>query len=117
MDEQVKEPVLEVEQQEEPKLTKKQQEKREKEQKQYWNSMITRAEAYEMMGQAVMREQEKLQMIYVQIRTMADVLIEKGIISEEELNERSKEVIAELFDANPTARDDYEKEKEEGDEE
>jgi hypothetical protein len=118
MAEQVKEPVLEVEeQQEEPKLTKKQQEKREREQKQYWNSMITRKEAYEMVGQAIMREQEKLQMIYVQVRTMADLLIEKSIVTEEELNDRSKKVIEELFDANPTARDDYEKEKEEGSQE
>jgi phage terminase large subunit GpA-like protein len=97
-----------------PKLTKRQQEKQEKEAKQYWNTMISRKEAYEMVGQAVMREQEKLQMIYVQIRTMADVLIEKGVLTEDELNERSKIVIEELFGANPTARDDYEKEKEEG---
>jgi hypothetical protein len=110
---------LEIEQvqeevQEEPKLTKKQQEKKEKEMKQYWNKLLTRKEVTEIVGQAVMREQEKLQMIYVQIRTMADVLIEKGVLTEDELNERSKIVIEELFGANPTARDDYEKEKEEG---
>lgn len=102
-----------VEQTEEnAKLTKKQQEKQEKESKKYWGTMISRKEAYEMVGQAIMREQEKLQMIYVQVRTMADLIIEKGIVTEAELNDRSKAVIEELFDANPTARDDYEKEKE-----
>lgn len=117
-EEQVQTPILEVEeQQEETKLTKKQQEKREKEQKQYWNSMITRKEAYELIGQVTMREQEKLQLIYVQCRTIADILIEKGVVTEDELNELSKKVIEELFEANPTARDDYEKEKEEGNEE
>jgi hypothetical protein len=104
----------EVQEEQNPKLTKKQQEKQEKDAKKYWNTMISRKEAYEMVGQAVMREQEKFQMLYVQCRTIADLLIAKEVVTEEELNDLSKKVIEELFDANPTPRDDYEKEKEEG---
>jgi intergrase/recombinase len=111
------EPKLEAEQVENTELTQKQREKQEREAKKYWNTMITRQQAHQIVGEAIMREQEKTQMLYVQTRTLADILIAKGIVTEEELNEISKTVIKDLFDADPTPKSDAKKKKEEGNEE
>lgn len=90
-------------------LSKKQQEKQEKQAKAYWNTMISRKEAYEMVQAAVEPLSQQMQLLFVQNRTLLELLDKKGIATEQEINDASREVLISIFGEPPTD----EKEKEE----
>ncbi len=92
------EPQVEVK---ETELSKKQLEKQEKQAKAYWNSMITRKEAFEMVQASAQESDQRLQMLLIQNRTLLEMLQLKGIATEEEINEHSKQVIESIFGPAP----------------
>jgi len=84
--------------------TKKQQEKEQKQLQAYWNSMITRRQAYQMVQEAVAsmgQMSQQLQLLMIQNRTLLEMLSEKGIATEEEINEHSKKVMESIFGPMP----------------
>lgn len=91
------------------KKTKKQLEKEERDAKRYWNSMITRREAYEEIQQAIEPLSQQMQLLFVQNRTLIELIEKKGIATVDEINEFSKTVLESIFGTPPTD----EKEKEE----
>ena len=95
-----------------PKLTAKQQEKLKAKTEKAWNTMITRREAYEMMQKAIAPTEERMQMLFIQNRTLLELIVNKGIATEEDINELSKTVIESIFGTPPT--DEKEKEEENG---
>ena len=77
--------------------TPKQIAKEKKQVEAYWNSMVTRKEAQARINQAIDDEQHKLRMMYIQLKTMTKVLIDKGLVTEEQLDAMSIGVAEELF--------------------
>jgi hypothetical protein len=84
-----------------PKLTEKQRKKLEQRQKQYWNSMITRAEAFDMVENAVRVSTQQNKLLSVQVKALTKFIIDKGLGTEEELNEIAKQVMDELYGPPP----------------
>jgi DNA-binding NtrC family response regulator len=92
--------------------TEKQLAKEKKQSEQYWNSMITRRECADMIKGAVEQEtdrisgilQERMTLLYIQIKTLSEYIKSTGV-TEEQLNEISKPIIAELF-PSPVKADD-----------
>ena len=78
-------------------LTPKQKEKQEKQAKAYWNTMISRKEAYEMVQAGLQQTEQRLQLLLIQNRTLLEILQIKDIATEEEIKEHSKEVITSIF--------------------
>lgn len=78
-------------------LTPNQQAKEEAKAKKYWNTMVSRKEAYEMVNGATNALSQQLQLLMIQNRTLLEILGKKGIATEEEINEHSKEVIESIF--------------------
>jgi hypothetical protein len=93
-----------------PKLTAKQVEKLEAKKQREWNKMISRKEAYEMLEKAFVDSDQRMQMLFIQNRTLTELIINKGIATEEEINELSKTVIESIFGTPPV--DEKEKEEE-----
>lgn len=89
----------------EPKqLSRKQQEKEQKRIDNYWNAMITRKQAYQMVQEVVAnmgQMSQQLQLLMIQNRTLLEMLSEKGIATEEEINEHSKKVMESIFGPMP----------------
>ena len=98
-----------------PKLTEKQRKKLEQREKQYWDSMITRREAYEMVESAVKIASQQNKLLLLQVQTLTKFLVEKRLTTMDELNELSKSVADELY-GKPPELEEKEK-KEEGSEE
>lgn len=89
--------------------SKKQLEKAAKQEKDYWNGMITRQEAKDLVVGLLAQEQEKLRMMYISVTTTLEALKQKGIVTDDELAEISKPIIEALYGPATTG----EKEKEE----
>jgi hypothetical protein len=85
-----------------PELTEKQRAKLEAKKQKAWNTMITRKEAYEMVNKALQETEYKLQMLFVQNRTLLELLDKKGIATEQEIDDMSKSVIESIFGPPPT---------------
>jgi hypothetical protein len=94
-----------------PKLTEKQRKKLEQREKQYWKSMITRAEAYEMVESAVRVATQQNKLLLVQVRTLTEFILEKGLGTKEELNQISKRIMDEMYGPPPELKTEQ---KEEG---
>jgi len=88
-----------------PVLTPAQQKKKEEQAKKYWNTMITRAEAYGMVQQAVQQNvqqavnsyEDRIRMFYVTIRSLTEIMIEKNMITPEEMDTKGKAILEEIF--------------------
>ncbi len=80
-------------------LTEKQRKKQEAKAKQYWNTTITRKEAMEMVQDVTGELNQRLQLLMIQNRTLLEILGVKGVATEEEINEHSKQVIESIFGA------------------
>lgn len=93
----------------ESELSKKQQAKKDKENEKFWNTMISRKEAFGMVNEAMNnmsvaldQQNEKINIFLIQSKTFERLLIEKGIIaSEEELDAISVKVMEDLYGSNP----------------
>lgn len=83
----------------------KQQEKEEKKAKEFWNGMITRKEAYEMVQDTYAQMQQQLQLLMIQNRTLLEMFTKKGIATEQEINDHSKEVMESIFGPLDTSVD------------
>lgn len=80
--------------------------KEEKKRQQYLNSMITRKEAFEMLEYQRQNFDMQLAVIYVQVKTLSDLLIKHNITTVEELEATSAEVMNEMQNVNPEAKSD-----------
>jgi len=94
-----------------PVLTEKQKAKAERDAKNYWNGMITRKEAREKIQEAVDPFRQQAQMLMVQNLSLLGILSEKGIATEEEINNYSIKVMEDIYgpmDTKEEARTDEE---------
>lgn len=91
--------------------TATQQEREAKKQERYWNSMITRKEAFQMVDRAVQAEEEKLRLIFIQAKTLTNFLVSKGLCTLEELDELSKPIVEEIYGKPPEQSNTEESEK------
>ena len=82
-------------------LTPKQQEKKDKEDKKYWNGMVTRKELAGLMQANGKEIESRLQILYVQNATLLEVFKAKGLISEQDMIDASKKVMEDLFGILP----------------
>src|SRR5690606_554319 len=82
--------------------TVRQREKEEQKAKEYWNTMISRREAYEMVQETYANLAQQFQLLMVQNTTLLEILAEKGVATAEEINEHSKVVIESMFGPVPT---------------
>lgn len=80
----------------------KAREKEEAEAKKYWNTMITRKEAYQMVQETYGNLIQQQQLLMVQNTTLLEILAQKGVATAEEINEHSKKVIESMFGPVPT---------------
>jgi len=80
-----------------PVLTDKQKAKQERDAKNYWNGMITRREAHEKIQEAIDPFRQQAQMLMVQNLSLLGILSEKGIATEEEINNYSIGVMKEIY--------------------
>lgn len=95
--------------QEPTELSEKQKAKEAKKNEAFWNSMITRKEAFAMMNEglnnmstALDAQNEKINIFLIQAKTFERLLINKGIVIDiNELDKLSVEVMDELFGSNP----------------
>jgi len=82
-------------------IDSKQVEKQRKKEERYWNTMISRKEAKNMVEETLEANLqgtlEKLQALYVQIRAVQEILIKTNVTTVDELNNKAKEIIEELF--------------------
>ena len=86
----------------------KKKEKEDKKAKEFWNGMISRRDSYNMVQETykhIMGEQQQtqqqLQFLMIQNRTLLEILAEKGIATEAEINEHSKKVMESIFGPMP----------------
>lgn len=80
-----------------PKVAARLQKKQEARAKQHWNGVPTRAEVYSLMQETVGQSDERMRVLYVTVRSLSDVLISKGLVTKEELEKRSREIMIELY--------------------
>ena len=86
-----------------PVKTQKQLDKEAKQEKLYWNSMITREEARTMVLSALGEIEDKVRMMFVSTSTIMNALLQKGLVTAEELDEISKPIVQALYGMTPQA--------------
>lgn len=89
----------------------KQAEKQRKKDEAYMNSMITRREAMDLVKGAVAPHEERERLLFIQVKTLANLLIERGMVTREELDELSLPVVGEIYGEQAVER--IKKQKEE----
>lgn len=87
-------------------MTSRQAEKMRQQAKQYWKGMVSRAEAKEMVQSSVTPLIDQNRMLYIQVKTLTELLKDRLGVTEEELNELSKPVIVSIFGSAPVAEEE-----------
>lgn len=103
-------PMTELEKARAEKQEQKRKEKEEKAAKEYWGTMISRREAYEMFDEGFKIFKQNLTLADIKVATLAKLLVDKGVMTMEEIEEYSKKMVEEVFGPIP------EEPKPEGDE-
>lgn len=80
-----------------PQKTAKQQERERKQEERYWNSMISRSEARDIVIAMQQQQDEKLRMLFVSVSSIIQVLKDKNVCTQEELDAFAKPVIQSLY--------------------
>lgn len=83
----------------------REKEAQEKRDKQFWDSLITRKEAYELSSNVsnnvvmehMSRLEDRLRILYVSIRTISDLLVEKGILTDEDIKAKGRAIMEEIY--------------------
>ena len=81
-------------------ITRRMVKEQEKE-RQYWNSMIKRSEARDLVLAATRNSDEKMRLLYVSTNTMLAALKDKGILTEEEFNTYAKPFMEQMYGVSP----------------
>ncbi len=84
----------------EPKLTpaeEKAAKKKAEQEKAYWNTLITRKEALDLARGVVAQREDSMRVMYMNLRILSDLLVEKGIITQEEMASKSQEILKEMY--------------------
>src|SRR5690606_5351328 len=79
--------------------------KEEQQAKKYWNTMISRGEAYQMVSEALESQNDKFRLLLIQVKTLSKVLIDNGLVTEEGLDELSKPIIKDIYGELPSEDD------------
>ncbi|AID50502.1 hypothetical protein [Bacillus phage CP-51] len=75
----------------------KRKEKEIQKQKAYWNGMITREEARDMVIKSQEPLMEQMRTMYIQIKTLTEFMLQNGIATEEQLNEVGTPIYNEIY--------------------
>lgn len=82
-------------------LTPKQAEKQRKQEAAYWKGMISREEARSLVLAATEQQNEKLRMLYITTNTVLAIIKEKGLATEDEINQASLPFIELMYGKKP----------------
>jgi len=103
-----------------PKLSRKEL-KEQKRKQEYMNSMISRGEVINMIesviGSYLNKESENrqfIEMMYLFVRTMADMMVEKGVCTEEDLENKQGQVLFDIKGQKGDDTKDGDKQQEQG---
>lgn len=84
----------------EKKLQKQEAKRKEKEiqkQKAYWGGMITREEARDMVIKSQEPIMEQMRTMYIQIKTLTEFVLQKGLATEDELNKIGTPIYNDIY--------------------
>jgi len=81
--------------------TPKQMEKARKQEQAYWNGMITRREALDLVKGATAQQDEKLRMLYITTNTLLALIKDLGLATDDKINELSKPFIEMMYGPAP----------------
>jgi hypothetical protein len=84
-----------------PKLTPKQIKKQEEAHKRHMNSMITRAQAQQMVDEATAQYRENLQILFLQVQSVFEMLTDKDITTPEEMEKYTQVVVEGIYGKPP----------------
>lgn len=79
----------------------KEAKKQERAEQRYWQSTATKAEVFGMIESNNQKKDEILRQMYIYTRALTAVLMDKGILTEEELNEATKPIIESIYGKQP----------------
>jgi hypothetical protein len=82
-------------------MTAKQVEKMKQYAKKYWSSMISRGEAKKMLEEALEEERNKTRLLFIQVRTLTELMVTKGHATLEELDNLSKPFAQQIYGEIP----------------
>jgi len=74
--------------------------KEEQREKQHMNSMITRGEAYQALQKiydALMEDRKRIEISFIQVQTLIEVLVEKELTTNEDLDKRSIPYVEKMY--------------------
>jgi hypothetical protein len=75
----------------------KRKEKEVQRQKAYWNAMITREEARDMVIKSQEPLMEQMRTMFIQVKTLTEFVLQNGIATEEQLNEIGVPIYNEMY--------------------
>ena len=75
----------------------KKQEKLDKQRRDYWNGMITRQEAKQLVDKALERQVQKMRVLYVANQAILDLLMDKNILTKDEIVQKNSEIIRQIY--------------------
>lgn len=93
-------------------LTPKQLEKKRKQEEAYWNKMISRREAFDLMQGMVASQNDKLRRLYIVTNTLLSVIKETGLATQDQLDEYAKPFIELMY--GPDTEEKKEKDEVQG---
>ena len=86
--------------------TPKQLEKQRKKEAAYWNSMITRKEAFDLVTGKAAQQDEKLRMLYVTVNTLLALIQDLGMATPEKLDALAKPFVENMYGPIPEIKED-----------
>ncbi|MNC60006.1 hypothetical protein D3C75_1098550 [compost metagenome] len=93
------------------KETTKKWEKEQKREQRYLNTMISRREAMELVQGAMTQADERMRMLFISVNAIMSGLKDKGLITEQELNEYSRPFISQMYGLSEEEIDKMEQER------
>jgi len=75
----------------------KRKEKEIQKQKAYWNGMITREEARDMVIKSQEPLMEQMRTMFIQVKTLTEMVLQKGLATEDELNKIGVPIYNEMY--------------------
>lgn len=89
-------------------LTAKQAEKQRKQEQAYWNSMITRKEARDLVAGAVSQYEDKLRLMFIATNSLIALVKDLGLCTDEKFNELSKPFVEAMYGPAPETPEEQE---------
>ncbi|MMZ43644.1 hypothetical protein D1872_52090 [compost metagenome] len=87
-----------------PKLSPKQAEKKRKQEENYWNGMISRKEAFQLVKGATAQQDEKLRTLYIVTNTLLALVKDLGLADQSKLDDLSRRFVEQMY--GPASEED-----------